>query len=38
VTIDDDNGFNPDVLDMLVGRAVTHACWLWRELHQEAAK
>lgn len=34
--ISDENGFNPDCFDMLVSRAVTHACWLWRELHAEA--
>ena len=36
VTISDDNGFNPDCLEMAATRATTHALWLWRELHPEA--
>lgn len=35
LTITDDAGFSPDVFDMCVSRVVTHACWLWRELHTE---
>lgn len=35
VTISDET-FNPDCFDMCVSRAVTHACWLWRELHAES--
>ena len=37
VTVSDEQGFNPDCLEMAATRATTHALWLWRELHPEVA-
>lgn len=33
VTISDDQGWSPDLLEMAASRATTHALWLYRELH-----